>query len=405
MSALPNWQRTIVTQTGDVVPNAEIKVVVEATGLDAVLFTDRLGTVPLANPFFTGSDGFAQFYVAPGTYRVTATGPAGSRTWRYEEIFGVDSDNRWTGENEFFGDFEFSGNGEFSGDVDFTGNVTLNPSALASIETDLKRWNKENRLPVGSIIQAMGALTPSAWAGDPDAYEPIYDIQAGGTINETNYPDFVLWLRSQLVRVGSTTSFTGSASSSTITLDNNAANLAVLEALLEDQIFYSAYNRPITWGGSDFVITNINGVTRAITVTGTPTAGAGSATFHPYRIVGSTTTARILTHDGLVLATGGASGRVTGLVTRDRMQGHIFFSGTGNVPTTLDAGSIYGGTTEDVPGLAGGRVYAHAASTPTTQSKTSNPKTDGTNGTPRTGPTTRDRSLAVRLYAHCGRYQ
>ena len=383
MSALPNWQRTIVTQTGDVVPNAEIKVVVEATGLDAVLFNDRLGTVPLANPFFTGSDGFAQFYVAPGTYRVTATGPAGSRTWRYEEIFGVDSDNRWTGENEFFGD------------TNFTGNVTLNSSALASIETDLKRWNKENRLPVGSIIQAMGALTPSAWAGDPDAYEPIYDIQAGGTINETNYPDFVPWLRSQLVRVGSTTSFTGSASGSIITLNNNANNNAVLEGLLEDQIFYGAYNRPITWGGSDFVITNINGVTRAITVTGTPTAGAGSATFHPYRIVGSTTTARILAHDGLVLATGGASGRVTGLVTRDRGQGHHheYFYAPATRQTSgslLDAMEQAGNTLDDRNETA---------------RRVRNPLSDGTNGTPRTGSTTRDRSFAVRLYAHVGRYQ
>ena len=403
MSALPNWQRTIVTQTGDVVPNAEIKVVVEATGLDAVLFTDRLGTVPLANPFFTGSDGFAQFYVAPGTYRVTATGPAGSRTWRYEEIFGVDSDNRWTGENEFSGDFEFSGNGEFSGDVDFTGNVTLNSSVIASIETDLKRWNKEHRLEVGWIAPSLGDTPPQAWSGNPNTYNPCVDIQAGGTYDIANYPDFdgklgwVNWLRSQLVRVGSTTAFTGSASGSTITLDNNTNNNLVLEGLLEDQIFYSAYNRPITWGGSEFVITNINGVTRAITVTGTPTAGAGSATFHPYRIVGSTTTARILTHDGLVLATGGASGRVTGLVTRDRMQ--LIEGSFGRSP---NVGPTLGSDNTEKAFSSG---TSKSARTGTDNGLSNDINFSSQYAGQRTGSTTRDRSLAVRLYAHVGRYQ
>ena len=248
----------------------------------------------------------------------------------------------------------------------------------------------------------MGALTPSAWAGDPDTYEPIYDIQAGGTINETNYPDFVPWLRSQLVRVGSTTAFTGSASGSIITLDNNADNLAVLEALLEDQIFYSAYNRPITWGGSDFVITNINGVTRAITVTGPPTAGAGSATFHPYRIVGSTTTARILAHDGLVLATGGASGRVTGLVTRDRMQRiEGAFGGTRwidfNQSSLLTKEGVFSGTSANPSSLPNVASSSGAGTTPLLNFDSAN------SPNARTGTTTRDRSLAVRLFAHVGR--
>jgi hypothetical protein len=86
--ALPNWQRTIVTDEGDVIPSAEISVIVEATGLDAVLFSDRAGVTSKANPFFTGSDGFAEFYAAPGEYRIVATGPGGSVTWRYEILAG-----------------------------------------------------------------------------------------------------------------------------------------------------------------------------------------------------------------------------------------------------------------------------------------------------------------------------
>ena len=89
--ALPNWQRTIVTETGDVIQNAEIKVVNEATGLDADIFSDRDGLVELSNPFFTGSDGFAQFYASPGEYRITAIGPSGQVTWRYEVLSGTAS--------------------------------------------------------------------------------------------------------------------------------------------------------------------------------------------------------------------------------------------------------------------------------------------------------------------------
>ena len=83
--ALPIWQRTITTASGDLVPNAEITVVNELTGLGADIFSNREGTAPLGSGgvFFTGSDGFARFYAAPGEYRVTASGVSGSQTWRW----------------------------------------------------------------------------------------------------------------------------------------------------------------------------------------------------------------------------------------------------------------------------------------------------------------------------------
>ena len=86
--ALPIWQRTITTESGDVIPGAEVEVVNEATGLAADIFSNRAGTTPRTNPFFTGADGFAQFYVAPGEYRITATGPTGSITWRWNALVG-----------------------------------------------------------------------------------------------------------------------------------------------------------------------------------------------------------------------------------------------------------------------------------------------------------------------------
>lgn len=86
--ALPIFQRTVTNDSGDVINGAEVTVVDEATGLNATLFSDRAGTVPLTNPFFTGSDGLAQFYAAPGEYRITASGVAGAVTWRFSAMVG-----------------------------------------------------------------------------------------------------------------------------------------------------------------------------------------------------------------------------------------------------------------------------------------------------------------------------
>lgn len=86
--ALPIFQRTVTNDSGDVINGAEVTVVGELTGLDAVLFSDRAGATPLTNPFFTGPDGLAQFYATPSEYRVTVTGVSGAVTWRYNALVG-----------------------------------------------------------------------------------------------------------------------------------------------------------------------------------------------------------------------------------------------------------------------------------------------------------------------------
>lgn len=94
--ALPVFQRTIVNSAGDVIPSAQITVIDETTGVapSGGLFSDRAGTIPLGagGVFSTGADGFAQFYVAKGTYRVTALdlGTALSQTWRYVVLINSD---------------------------------------------------------------------------------------------------------------------------------------------------------------------------------------------------------------------------------------------------------------------------------------------------------------------------
>src|SRR5690554_4837412 len=84
------WQATITDQSGNVLPGAEVEVINEATGLSAPLFTTRTGTAK-SNPFFADANGFAQFYAAPGLYRITATsaGTGTTMTWRNVRLVDV----------------------------------------------------------------------------------------------------------------------------------------------------------------------------------------------------------------------------------------------------------------------------------------------------------------------------
>jgi len=85
--ALAVHQFSVVDDDGKVVPNASIEVRQEITGSPiAVLFSDRAGVVSLGNPFNADGEGFAQFFVAGGAYRVTATSGAFSRVWRYVAV-------------------------------------------------------------------------------------------------------------------------------------------------------------------------------------------------------------------------------------------------------------------------------------------------------------------------------
>jgi len=80
-------QFSVVDDNGNVVPNASIEVRQEITGSPiATLFSDRAGVVSLGNPFNADGEGFAQFFVAGGAYRVTATSGALTRVWRYVAV-------------------------------------------------------------------------------------------------------------------------------------------------------------------------------------------------------------------------------------------------------------------------------------------------------------------------------
>ena len=153
------------------------------------------------------------------------------------------------------------------------------------------------------------------------------------TVTQTLYPDLVEWARAQKLiymegQTGEVEDYSGSAAASVITLDDNDANNAVLSALYEDALAHggglevASYTNwlSVTWDGTEYVITAINTTARTITVTGTPTAGAGNASFHPHRIPASATTARLFSMQGRSLTGAGMSSLFSGLRRRDQMQ-------------------------------------------------------------------------------------
>ena len=262
--------------------------------------------------------------------------------------------------------------------------------------------------PVGQYFHMQSRRATTAWnSATPETFFPAIEVTgAAQTLDVANYIDYVPYLRSIAVEVYGTSTFSGSAAASVITLADNADNNALLAALAEDTLFHGGYTdwRTVTWDGTDYTITNVNAVARTITVTGTPTAGAGTATLYSYRIAGSTTTARLHKADGLVLATAGASGRVAGLRTRDYFQGFGFLGNTSEADGQ-NAYGLHGATINAGFGKnpAGTNTYK-AYQTNAPNASFIGQATDAAWGAIRQSANTKDRSLGAYLYCHVGRY-
>ena len=147
---------------------------------------------------------------------------------------------------------------------------------------------------------------------------------------------------------------------------------------------------------NDYVMTSVTASTRTVVFTIPATTNVGATatavtcTFYPFRIVGSTTTARIFASQGRVLqgANDGLLENVSGGRRRGRMQGHL--TAMSNSATFM----IGDGGGAGVNITVGGGNYSKT--TP------GSPITDGTNGTPRTGPETDVRSTIVHFYFGLG---
>lgn len=84
--ALAVWQSTIVNRSGDVQPNAQVRVRLESSGALAAIYADRDGNTPLSNPFTADENGFARFYAAGAAYRIDVTLGDFSQTYRHQSI-------------------------------------------------------------------------------------------------------------------------------------------------------------------------------------------------------------------------------------------------------------------------------------------------------------------------------
>jgi hypothetical protein len=80
------FQRTVTDDAGDVQAAASVEVRVQDTNALASIYSDRAGSVPLANPFTTGSDGLVKFFAEGNAYKITATKGAFSVVWEYVAI-------------------------------------------------------------------------------------------------------------------------------------------------------------------------------------------------------------------------------------------------------------------------------------------------------------------------------
>lgn len=93
------YQATVTNASGDILPSADIEVILESTGLPATIYSTRAGAA-LANPFPSDINGFAQFYANAGEYRITATSGLFSRVWRYVRIGDGGSYDIGTAQNQ-----------------------------------------------------------------------------------------------------------------------------------------------------------------------------------------------------------------------------------------------------------------------------------------------------------------
>ena len=214
-------------------------------------------------------------------------------------------------------------------------------------------------------------------------------------IDVSHWPLLVPELRAQCLEVmGSSalvTSWSGTVSGSVFTGPAAGTNAGdaftnLIAALLEEVAVHGGYTnwRCVNIGGTDYSVTNVNSVSRSITVSGTPPTGTQTLIVYHHRIAGSTTTARVFKDSGRATMTPDGVAIIAGLRRRDRFQGHSHGS---LIPTSAVA---------QYTGAGGGFIGPSGAIVV--------PSSDGTNGTPRTGDKTEPNSTGVYRYIYGGQY-
>ncbi|TGN20813.1 hypothetical protein [Leptospira idonii] len=240
----------------------------------------------------------------------------------------------------------------------------------------------------------------------PRSYFPairLSSIDVEEVISSPTYPSaFIEHLRNQKLEYlsgesGEVSSWSVTVSGSNITFPNSISSIAILTALAEDETIHGTYTnwRTVNINGTDYSITNINLVTRIVTVSGSPASGSQTAIFYPHRIAGSSTTAREFEVSGMTtIAANDPDGYfILGLRTRGFMQGHwhnTYYcnNSTGGALNRMYGSNNYTGATIFDKNEANGEIGS--------------PATDGTNGTPLTRKVTHGPAVSGHKYKWCG---
>lgn len=323
--------------------------------------------------------------------------------------------------------------------VSITNALTLGGTTLAN----LQKGSADYLYEAGSIHPKLSYKAPSVWnAGSPYSYFPALDLSAitgSQTIDSSGVSSgltlspitklvsapFVTWARAQklTLREGMGATAKSDFTLSTYSLTSNVVTLtfavdtdltAMINMLIEwglvegasaNLLTYTAdytkgpvINIPTALGAipaNDYVVTGYNSAARTVTFAYTnanigSTASSVQCAFYPYRIPGSTTTARVTAVQGraLVGANDGLLENVAHGKRRGRFQGHR------HLPLA--------GTAFDENVGSGGELGGVGTVIETTSVTTGNPTTDTVNGTTRTGPETDVRNLAVHFYIGLG---
>jgi hypothetical protein len=246
----------------------------------------------------------------------------------------------------------------------------------------------------------LGELVLSELEMTPSESFPAVPRNVNQDITTANWPSLVAALRNQAANVLGVTDHNVTVAGNVITF--GVGDTALISLIINDAIVANYINtsepanflngatyadatqqRTITISGVDYVITGADAVARTLTTSVNPPAGAQTATCYTYRVAGAATTARLLRIAGFVgVVAGDAGGEVVGGFRKmDRGQGHRH---------RPSSDSSTGG------GTAG--VTYNTVSQPTNNLITTDPITDGTNGTPRTGKTTDPRTAGQYAY-------
>lgn len=189
----------VTDDDGNVVDGASIEVRREIAGQPlAAVYSDRLGTAPLGNPYTAADGSDAGFHAAGGSYKITASKDSFSKTWRYEGVgLGQESDN--AAPLLFITDF--GGVGDSVTDDEAAWNATF--SYIRSIDKPARIWVPGGNYLVTRSVDITNIMHDVIIDGDPftvtgsndfDGSDPtlygsiFYGINFTGTAPTTGFP-------------------------------------------------------------------------------------------------------------------------------------------------------------------------------------------------------------------------